>query len=121
MLTIGQQWGTCDHGHRREPSPLHRRARTSPRPCTGSFWLFVSAWQCDESCAYPDARGRYPADATWHQIPGAWEWTALGAMGALGFLLAVGFAIALVARRRTLARALAVAGIVVAIAPWMVA
>jgi len=87
----------------------------------GLLWLFVSAWQCDESCAYPDARGRYPADATWHQIPGAWEWTALGAMGALGFLLAVGFAIALVARRRTLARALAVAGIVVAIAPWMVA
>jgi hypothetical protein len=87
----------------------------------GLFWLFVSAWQCDESCAYPDARGRYPADATWHQIPGAWEWTALGAMGALGFVLAVGFAIALVARRRTLAPALAVAAIVVAIAPWMVA
>jgi hypothetical protein len=87
----------------------------------GLFWLFVSAWQCDESCAYPDARGRYPADATWHQIPGAWEWTALRAMGALGFVLAVGFAIALVARRRTLAPALAVAAIVVAIAPWMVA
>ena len=87
----------------------------------GLFWLFVSAWQCDESCAYPDARGRYPADATWHQIPGAWEWTALGAIGALGFVLAVGLAIALVARRRTLAPALAVAAIVVAIAPWMVA
>jgi hypothetical protein len=87
----------------------------------GLLWLFVSVWQCDESCAYPDARGRYPADATWHQIPGAWEWTALGAMGALGFVLAVGFAIALVARRRTLAPALAMATVVVAIAPWMVA
>jgi hypothetical protein len=42
-------------------------------------------------------------------------------MGALGFVLAVGFAIALVARRRTLAHALAVATAVVAIAPWMVA
>jgi hypothetical protein len=87
----------------------------------GLLWLFVAVWQCDESCAYPDARGRYPADATWHQIPGAWEWTALGAMGALGFVLAVGFAIALVARRRTPAHALAVATAVVAIAPWMVA
>jgi hypothetical protein len=87
----------------------------------GLLWLFVSAWQCDESCAYPDARGRYPADATWHQIPGAWEWTALGAMGVLGFVLALGFAVAFMARRRTLAPALAVATAVVAIAPWMVA
>ena len=85
------------------------------------LWLFVSAWQCDESCAYPDAHGHYPADATWHQIPGAWEWTALGAMGVLGFVLAAGFAIAFAARRRTLAAALAVAAAVVAIAPWMVA
>jgi hypothetical protein len=87
----------------------------------GFFWLFVSAWQCDESCDYPDAHGHYPADATWHQIPGAWEWSALGAMGVIGFLLAVGFAIAFVARRRTTASALAVAAAVVAIAPWMVA
>jgi hypothetical protein len=87
----------------------------------GLLWLFVAAWQCDESCAYPDAHGHYPADATWHQIPGAWEWTALGALGALGFVLAVGFAIAFVARRRTPASALAVATAVVAIAPWMVA
>jgi hypothetical protein len=42
-------------------------------------------------------------------------------MGALGFVLAVGFAIALVARRRTLAPALAMATVVVAVAPWMVA
>ena len=86
----------------------------------GLFWLVISAWQCDESCAYPDAHGHYPADATWHQIPGAWEWSALGAMGAIGFLLAVGFAIAFAARRPGLARALAVATAVVAIAPWMV-
>jgi hypothetical protein len=87
----------------------------------GLFWLLVSAWQCDESCAYPDAHGHYPADATWHQIPGAWEWSALLAMGAIGFVLAVGFAIAFVARRRTAASALAVATAVVAIAPWIVA
>jgi hypothetical protein len=86
----------------------------------GFLWLFVSAWQCDESCAYPDAHGHYPADATWHQIPGAWEWSGLGAMGAIGFVLAVGFAIAFAARRPRLARALAVATAVVAIAPWMV-
>jgi hypothetical protein len=87
----------------------------------GLVWLFVSVWQCDESCAYPDAHGRYPSDATWHQIPGAWEWSALGVMGLIGFLLAVAFAIAFVARRRTPATALAVATAVVAIAPWMVA
>ncbi len=87
----------------------------------GLLWLFVAAWQCDESCAYPDAHGHYPADATWHQIPGAWEWSALGAMGAIGFVLAVGFAIAFAARKPRLAPALAVATAVVAIAPWMVA
>ena len=87
----------------------------------GLLWLFISAWQCDESCAYPDARGHYPGDATWHQIPGAWEWSALGVIGVIGFLLAVGFAVASVGRRRTLAPALAVATAVVAIVPWMVA
>lgn len=86
----------------------------------GLFWLFISAWQCDESCAYPDAHGHYPADATWHQIPGAWEWSALGAMGVIGFLLAVGFAIAFAARRPRLAPALAVAAAVAAILPWFV-
>jgi hypothetical protein len=87
----------------------------------GLLWLFISVWRCDESCAYPDAHGRYPPDATWHQIPGAWEWSALGVIGVVGFLLAVGFAVALVGRRRTLAPALAVATAVVAIVPWMVA
>ena len=87
----------------------------------GLFWLFISAWQCDESCAYPDAHGHYPADATWHQIPGAWEWSALGALGAIGFVLAVGFAIAFAARRPRLAPALAVAAAVAAIIPWFVA
>jgi hypothetical protein len=87
----------------------------------GLLWLFISAWRCDESCAYPDAHGHYPADATWHQIPGAWEWSALGVIGVVGFLLAVGFAVALVARRRTLASVLAVATAVVAIVPWVVA
>jgi hypothetical protein len=42
-------------------------------------------------------------------------------MGVLGFVLALGFAVAFMARRRTLAPALAVATAVVAIAPWMVA
>ena len=87
----------------------------------GLLWLFISAWQCDESCAYPDAHGNYPSDATWHQIPGAWEWSALGAMGAIGFVLAVGFAIAFAARRPRLAPALAVAAAVAAITPWFVA
>jgi hypothetical protein len=87
----------------------------------GLLWLFVAAWQCDESCAYPDAPGHYPADATWHQIPGAWEWSALGAMGAISFVLAAGFAVAFAARKPRLAPALAAATAVVAIAPWMVA
>jgi hypothetical protein len=56
-----------------------------------------------------------------HQIRGAREWSALGAMGVIGFVLAVGCAITFVARRRTTASALAVAVAVVAIAPWMVA
>ena len=85
----------------------------------GLFWLFISAWQCDESCEYPDAHGRYPADAGWHQVPGAWQWSALGWLGAIGFVVAVGFAIAFAARRHRLAPALAVATAVAAIAPWV--
>jgi|SRR6476620_4194222 hypothetical protein len=85
----------------------------------GLLWLFISAWQCDESCEYPDAHGRYPADAGWHQVPGAWEWSALGVLGAIGFVLAAGFAIAFAARRRRLAPVLAVATAVAAIAPWL--
>jgi hypothetical protein len=85
----------------------------------GLLWLFVAVWQCDESCDYPDAHGHYPADATWHQIPGAWEWSALGLMGVAGFVLAVAFALALPTRARRFAPALAVATAAAAIAPWV--
>jgi hypothetical protein len=85
----------------------------------GLFWLFISAWQCDESCDYPDAHGHYPADASWQAVPGAWQWSALGWLGAVGFLVAVGFAVAFAARRRRLAPVLAVATAAAAIAPWV--
>jgi hypothetical protein len=85
----------------------------------GFLWLFVSAWQCDESCAYPDAHGHYPADATWHQIPGAWEWTALGAMGVAGFALAVAFAVALAWRKGTPTLVMGGAAAVAALLPWL--
>jgi hypothetical protein len=85
----------------------------------GFFWWFVSAWQCDESCDYPDAAGHYPADSTWHQIPGAWEWSALGLMGAAGFALAVAFAVALARRKGTAALVLGAAATGAALLPWV--
>ena len=88
-------------------------------PVPGVIWVVVSGWPCGEAGDYPDAHGHYPADSTWHQIPGAWQWSALAWMGAAGFVLAVAFAVALIARRRSLAPALAVATAAAAIAPWV--
>src|SRR5690349_8534961 len=96
-------------------------AATLAAAANGLLWLFVSVWQCDESCAYPDAHEHYPSAATWHQVPGSWEWSALGAMGVIGFALAVAFAVAFAARKPRLATALAGAAAVVALAPWVVA
>jgi hypothetical protein len=46
------------------------------------FWGFVAAMTCDESCG--DGNG-------WRQDPDAWQWPALGWMGAAGFLLTAGY------------------------------
>jgi hypothetical protein len=85
----------------------------------GLLWLFISAWRCDESCDYPDAAGHYPADSTWHQIPGAWQWSALGWMGVAGFALAVAFAVALAWRKGTPTLVLGGAAAVTALLPWL--
>jgi hypothetical protein len=76
------------------------------------LWLFIAGFQCDESCD----------GGSWHSTPGAWQWSAMGVLGFVSFLLAVAFAIALVVRSspRPLRIGLAVAAVVTAIAPWVI-
>jgi hypothetical protein len=75
------------------------------------FWVFISGWQCDESCD----------GGSWHATAGAWQWSALGWLGAASFLFALAFAIALVAQAgsQRVRIGLATATICAAIAPWI--
>jgi hypothetical protein len=75
------------------------------------FWVFVSAWQCDESCD----------GGSWHATAGAWQWSALGWLGGASFLFALAFAIALMADAgsRRLRNGLAAAALLAAVAPWI--
>jgi hypothetical protein len=76
------------------------------------FWLLVTALQCDESCE----------GTSWHDTPGAWQWSAMGALAFTSFVLALAFAIALPLRKRPrwLALALAAAAAATALAPWII-
>jgi hypothetical protein len=76
------------------------------------LWLLIAGFQCDESCE----------GDSWHSTPGAWQWTAMGALGFASFLLALAFAIALAVRSspRWLTIGLAAAAAATAIAPWVI-
>jgi hypothetical protein len=74
------------------------------------LWLFIAAFQCDESCD----------GGSWHGTPGAWQWSALGLLGIASLVLAVAFAVAFAARRSTrLWGTLLAAAVAAAIAPWL--
>jgi hypothetical protein len=75
------------------------------------FWLFISAWQCDESCD----------GGSWHATAGAWQWSALAWLGGGSFLFALAFAITLMADAgsQRVRVGLATAAVVAAIAPWV--
>ena len=73
------------------------------------FWMFIGALQCDESCD----------GGSWHGTAGAWEWSALTALGIASWLLTVAFAVALGTRRDRGATWLFVAAVATAIAPWI--
>jgi hypothetical protein len=76
------------------------------------LWLFVAAFQCDESCD----------GGSWQTTPGAWQWTAMGVLGFASFVLALAFAVAFAVRRspRWLTIGLAAAAAATAIAPWVI-
>jgi hypothetical protein len=59
--------------------------------------LLASALTCDESC--DEASGR------WQDSPDAWQWDAQLAIAVLGLCGALALAVAVIARRRRLARA----------------
>ena len=73
------------------------------------FWLLVGSMQCDESCD----------GGSWHATAGAWQWSAMTALGFASWLLAVAFAIALGTRRDRGGKWLLVGAIATAIAPWI--
>jgi hypothetical protein len=76
------------------------------------LWLVVAGFQCDESCE----------GGSWQGTPGAWQWSAMGALGFASFLLTLAFAIAFAVRgsSRRLTVGLASAAAVTAIAPWVI-
>jgi hypothetical protein len=76
------------------------------------LWLFVAGFQCDESCD----------GGSWQTTPGAWQWTAMGALGFASFVLTLALAIAFAVRSspRWLTLGLAAAAAVTAIAPWVI-
>jgi hypothetical protein len=75
------------------------------------LWLFVAGFQCDESCD----------GGSWHGTAGAWQWTALGVLGLVSFLLVVACSIAFAFRNspRALSIGLGVAAVVTGLAPWI--
>jgi len=108
------------------PTPEHPRARAALRiagrilgglavvalgAVQGLFWLLVAGFTCDESCS--------DAPTTWHEDADAWQWSALGWLGAGCFALCVAFAISLATRRPRLSAALLAAAALVGIAPWI--
>jgi hypothetical protein len=77
----------------------------------GYLWLLVAGFACDESC---DDRS-----TAWRDNPDAWQWSALGLLGAGCFVLCVAFAASLASRRPWLSAALLMAATLVGIAPWI--
>jgi hypothetical protein len=77
----------------------------------GLFWLLIAGFTCDESCS--------DAPATWHEDADAWQWAALGWLGAACFALCVAFAVAFAVRRPGAAKALLGAAIAVGAVPWL--
>jgi hypothetical protein len=89
-------------------------ATTAVAAAHAGLWLLVAGFQCDESCE--------ETSASWHSTPGAWQWTAMGALGFASFVLALAFAISLAVRSspRWLTIGLAAAAAATAIAPWVI-
>jgi hypothetical protein len=77
----------------------------------GLFWWLVSALRCDEGC------DEY--SSSWHQNPDAWQWSALGLLGAGCFALCVAFAISLATPRPRVSAALLAAAALVGTVPWI--
>jgi hypothetical protein len=108
---------TTPHTTKRTPLAIAGRillglAVTAAAGIHAFFWLLVAGFQCDESCE----------GTSWHSTPGAWQWSAMGALGFASFVLAVAFAIALSVRRSPhwLTIGLAAATVATAIAPWVI-
>lgn len=77
----------------------------------GFIWLIVAGFRCDESCD--------DEPASWHGDAEAWQWSALGWLGAGCFALCVAFALSLSARQPRVSAALLAAAALTGIAPWI--
>jgi hypothetical protein len=84
--------------------------------CGALLWgLFDAAMQCDEICR--------PDSADWRLTRGAWEWYAIGALGAATFVAGILFLGSIVGRRPWAAVAwllIGTAGVTIGLWPLMV-
>jgi hypothetical protein len=77
----------------------------------GYLSLLAAGLQCDESCL--------DDSTTWHHTADAWQWSALGWLGAACFACCVAFAVSLAGRCPRVSAVLFAAAAVTAIAPWV--
>jgi hypothetical protein len=76
----------------------------------GFICLLAAGLRCDESC---DDRS-----TSWHYIADAWQWSAIGWLGAAWFACCVAFALSLAGRRPRVSAVLFAAALATALAAW---
>jgi hypothetical protein len=73
--------------------------------------LLSSSFRCDESCS--------DAPTSWHENADAWQWPALGWLGAACFALCIAFAVTFAGRRPRAAVILFAGAFVAGVVPWL--
>ena len=73
--------------------------------------LFAASLRCDESCS--------DTPASWHENADAWQWPALGWLGATAFALSVAFAITFAGRWPRASATLLAGALAAGLIPWL--
>jgi hypothetical protein len=76
----------------------------------GFICLLAAGLRCDESCE--------DTSTTWHSIADAWQWSAIGWLGAGCFACCVAFALSLAGRWPRVSAVLFAAALATALAAW---
>jgi hypothetical protein len=77
----------------------------------GYLCLLAAGLKCDESCS--------DRSTSWHSTADAWQWSAIGWLGAACFVCCLAFAVSLTERRPRLSAVLFTAIVATASGPWL--